>query len=253
MGKTILVIPDSHAHPDFSNERYTWLGHLISDTHPDYVLDIGDFYDFPSLSSYDRGKTSFEGRRYFKDVAAGHEAQDRINTVLKQKKKKLPKKFRTLGNHCHRIQRAIELDSILEGTIGLSDLESKEYGWEEIPFLVPLVIQDVRFQHYFTTGVKNLPVGGNHQAFTLLAKEHSSCVMGHTHTLDRAIQPAGGKFIQSAVVGCYVDYHMDWAGPSNGKWNRGIYIMKDVENGMWNDEWISIDKLKATYGDTRVN
>lgn len=248
MGKTILVIPDSHAHPDEPNERFTWLGKLIGDIKPDVVLDIGDFFDMPSLSSYDKGKTSFEGRRYFKDIASGLEAQDRIKTELVKRKKKLPKFIRTLGNHEHRITRAIELDSILEGTIGLSNLESKEYGWEEVPFLVPIEIEGVRFQHYFTSGVKNLPVGGRHPAYQLLITEHCSCVMGHSHLKDIAIQSAGNKFIQSAVVGCFVDYQMDWAGPSNGKWNRGIYIMKDVENGMWNDEWISISKLKETYG-----
>lgn len=247
MSKTILVVPDSHAHPDFSNVRYTWLAKLIIDVKPDFVVDIGDWFDMPSLSSYDKGKTSFEGRRYFKDIGAGVEAQDRVKTELSRRKKKLPKLFRILGNHEHRIQRAIDLDSILEGTIGLADLESKEYGWEELPFLTSLEINGVRFQHYFTTGVKNLPVGGSHQAFTLLSKEHTSCVMGHTHTLDRAIQPAGGRFIQSAVVGCYQDYDAPWAGPSNARWNRGIYIMKDVENGIWNDEWISINRLKEVY------
>lgn len=246
-GKLIVVVPDSHAHSDFSGERYTWLGKLIADLRPDYVLDIGDFFDMPSLSSYDRGKTSFEGRRYFKDITAGIEAQDRLRTEVVKKKRKLPKFIRTLGNHEHRIIRAIETDSILEGTIGLKDLESKEYGWEEFPFLQPVEIQGVRFQHYFTSGVKNLPLGGRHPAYQLLVTEHTSCVMGHSHLKDTAIQSAGNKFIQAAVVGCFVDYHMDWAGPSNSKWNRGIYIMKNVENGMWDDEWISINRLKEVY------
>lgn len=202
----------------------------------------------PSLSSYDKGKKSYEGRRYFKDVHAGLDAQERINDVLKKRKKKLPKKFRCLGNHEHRIERAIEADPILEGTIGLSDLESAEYGWEELPFLVPLELEDIRFQHYFTTGVMNRPIGGNHQAYTLLAKEHVSCVMGHTHTKDTCIQPAGRRFIQSAVVGCFQDYDSPWAGPANEKWNRGIYVMRNVENGQWDDEWISISRLKVEYG-----
>ncbi len=248
MSSKIVVLPDSHAHPDFSNERYTWFAKLLIDEKPDFVVDIGDFFDMPSLSSYDKGKKSFEGRRYFKDIDAGVEAQDRIKSELSKRKKKLPKFFRILGNHENRIHRACELDPILEGTIGFSDLESQLYGWEEIPFLEPLEIEGVRFQHYFTTGVKNLPVGGRHQAYTLLATEHTSCVMGHTHTLDRAIQAAGNRFIQAAVVGCFVDYQMEWAGPANSKWNRGVYIMNNVENGMWDDEWVSIGALKAEYG-----
>ena len=63
-GKTHLVIPDSHAHPDYSNERYDWLAELILDIKPDVVIDIGDWFDMPSLCSYDRGTKGFEGRRF---------------------------------------------------------------------------------------------------------------------------------------------------------------------------------------------
>lgn len=30
-GKVHLVIPDSHAHPDYNNNRADWLGELIAD------------------------------------------------------------------------------------------------------------------------------------------------------------------------------------------------------------------------------
>lgn len=248
MSKTIVVLPDSHAHPDFRNDRYTWFGKLLDDVRPDYCVDIGDFGDFPSLSSYDKGKKSYEGRRYKKDVEAVLDAQDKILQPLRASKRKLPKFFRTLGNHENRISRALEVDPILEGTIGLKDLQSKEYHWEEYPFLVPLQLEGIQLCHYFTTGVKNLPVGGAHQAAMLLAKEHTSCVMGHTHTRDSCIQHAGNKFIQSLVVGWYGDYRMNWAGPSNDKWNAGVYILRNVENGMFDEQWVSIESLQKVYG-----
>ena len=247
-GKTILVLPDSHAHPEYNNKRYEWLGHLANDIRAEIIVDIGDFFDMPSLSSYDKGKKSYEGRRYRKDIEAGLDANDRFLTIIRSRKQSLPRFVRCLGNHENRINRAIEQDPILEGTIGISDLQSKEFRWEEYPFLEPCEIEGVRFCHYFTTGVKNLPVGGNHQAYTLLVKEHTSCVMGHTHTRDSCIQHAGDKFIQSAVVGWFGDYRMDWAGPANEKWNAGVYIMRGVENGMWDEQWVSIKRLKELYG-----
>ena len=89
-----LVVPDSHAHPDYSNERYDWLAELILDIKPDVVIDIGDWFDMPSLCSYDRGTKGFEGRRYQKDIAAGIEAQDRMLTRLRKQKKKLPRSLK---------------------------------------------------------------------------------------------------------------------------------------------------------------
>lgn len=247
MGKTHLVIPDSHSNPAHNNDRYIWLGHLINDVKPDVVIDIGDWFDMASLSMYDKGKAAFEGRRYRHDINHGIDAQDKLRTVVRSQKRKLPRFVRTLGNHEYRIIRAVERDPILIGTIGLRDLQSAEYGWEEHPFLDPVEIDGVKYCHYFTTGVKNLPVGGNHQAYTLLVKEHASCVMGHTHTRDSCVQRAGAKFIQSLVVGCYQDYDAEWAGPANNKWNRGVYLLHDVEDGQFDEQWISLEKIRAEY------
>lgn len=246
-GETILVIPDSHSNPEYHNRRYRWLAYLINDLHPTHVIDIGDWFDMPSLSSYDKGKKSFEGRRYKKDIEAGVEAQQIVWDVTRQTKRKLPKFWRTLGNHENRIIRAVEVDPILEGTIGISDLQSTDYGWEEIPFLDILTVGGVRFSHYFTTGVMNRPVGGKHQAYSLLVEQHTSCVMGHTHVFDECIQHAGDRFIQAAVVGCYQDYDAAWAGPANARWNKGVYVMRNVENGTWDQEWISIKRLREAY------
>src|SRR5678815_49120 len=71
----ILVIPDVQAKPgnDFTFLRK--LGMYIVEKQPDIIVNIGDFADMPSLSSYDVGKKSFEGRRYVKDIEAAHEAQ----------------------------------------------------------------------------------------------------------------------------------------------------------------------------------
>jgi hypothetical protein len=135
---THLVIPDSHAVPGFSNRRYDWLGHLINDIKPDVVIDIGDWFDMPSLNSYDKSaKKAYEGRKYAKDVEVGVEAQDRLLTIIRRAKRKMPRFVRCLGNHEYRIIKAIESDPVLEGTIGLSDLQSKEYLWEELPFQQP--------------------------------------------------------------------------------------------------------------------
>ena len=54
MGKRHLIIGDSHAHPDFNNERFTWLGKLIHDSRPDVVVNIGDMADMASLCAHSK-------------------------------------------------------------------------------------------------------------------------------------------------------------------------------------------------------
>lgn len=245
MGKTHLVIPDSHAHADHHNRRYDYLGHLINDIKPDVVVDIGDWFDMPSLCSYDRGKKSFEGRRYSRDIAAGVEAQDRMLSIVKRQKKRLPRFVRTLGNHENRINKVVESDPILLGTIGIEDLQSKEYGFEEYPFLQSVKIDGVNYAHYFTSGVMNRPVPNARQ---LLQKKMQSCTMGHSHLFDHVVEPdVEGNKINACIVGVFQDYDADYAGPANRLWSRGVVVKRGVENGQYDLEWISLKRLKEAY------
>ena len=88
---THLVIPDQHAHPDYNNDRFEWLGKLIVDLKPDTVINLGDMADMPSLCTYDKGTKGFEGRRYKKDIEAALDAQERMFTPIQKAKKKKPR------------------------------------------------------------------------------------------------------------------------------------------------------------------
>ena len=247
-----LICPDSHAHPDHRNDRYTWLGHLINDIKPDVVVDIGDWFDMPSLCSYDKGLKSFEGRRYKRDIEAGLDAQERMFSVIRRQKKKLPRFVRTLGNHEQRIVRAVERDPILEGTIGLADLQSREYGWEEYPFLTPALIDGITYQHYFVSGIMGRPIGGERHAQSLIVKQMASCTQGHSHLFDYCIRSdVRGRKVHGCVVGVYQDYDADFAGPANRMWNPGIVVKRGVENGSYDLEHISLKRIKEAYRNER--
>lgn len=247
---THLIIPDSHAHPDFSNERYDWLAELILDVKPDVVVDIGDWFDMPSLCSYDKGTKGFEGRRYEKDIEAGVEAQDRIQRRLRQAKKKMPRMVRTLGNHENRINKAVYHQAILEGVISTKDLMSKEYGWEEHPFMQPVDIDGIDYAHYFPSGVMGKPIGGMHTGHSLLVKRHKSSTMGHLHLHDHKIDLRGDTHIHGLSCGVYIDYHLDYAGESNKLYRPQICIKRNVCNGDYDLETISIGRLRDEYGRT---
>ena len=74
--KRILVVGDCQVKPGEDQTHLLHIGRYLVDKRPDIVVCIGDFYDFPSLSSYDRGKKSFEGRRLKDDIEAGNAAMD---------------------------------------------------------------------------------------------------------------------------------------------------------------------------------
>jgi hypothetical protein len=224
------------------------LGMLIHDLKPDTVIDIGDWWDMPSLCSYDRGKKSFEGRSYKRDIEAGLDAQDRMMHEIKKYKKKLPRFVRTLGNHENRVNRAVELDRVLDGTIGTDDFMSKEYGFEEYPFLEAVDIDGIDYSHYFVTGVSGRPIGGEHPAYSLLTKRFKSSTCGHVHTFDYCIRTGGRDKLHGAVVGVYQDYHADYAGPANDIWNPGIVVKRGVENGAYDIEHISLKRIEEAYG-----
>lgn len=242
----ILVLPDSHAHPDFANDRFSWFGELAAELKPDVIVDIGDIADMPSLCSYDKGTRGFEGRRYTRDIAAAIDAQERINAPLKRQKKKVPHRVRTLGNHEARINKAVSKDAVLEGVISTNDLQSKEHGWEEHAFLDVVEIAGVHFSHYFTTGVMGRPVGSARQ---MVMQQGASCVMGHTHTFDYHVLGAvDGNHRHGLVCGVYQDYDADFAGPANKLWRKGVAMLRGVENGNYDVEWISLDRIKKAYG-----
>ena len=137
---THLVIGDPHCTPKASNDRFLWAGKFAYDLRPDTIVCMGDFASMDSLSSYDKGKKSFEGRRYKKDVEHVHDALEQFNKGLNGRR---PRKIMLLGNHEDRINRTVDEIPELEGTISTDDFNFKKYGWEVHEYQIPVVVDGV--------------------------------------------------------------------------------------------------------------
>jgi len=253
MSKTHLIVPDPHAHPDFHNDRADWLGALIKDIKPDVVINIGDAADVPSLSSYDKGTRAFMGRNYRADIDAHLDFQERMWGPVRRSKKKKPYSVVFEGNHEHRIKRALNLSPELEGAIGFNDLDFNQYYNDVIEYNGQTpgihVVDGVHYAHYFVSGVMGRAIGGEHPAYSLLTKEFVSCTCGHVHTADYAIRTTvGGKKINGLVAGVYQDYWSDWAGEVNRLWWRGLVVKRNVEDGHYDPQFISMEALEKEYG-----
>lgn len=250
-----LVIPDVQAKDGNDFTFLTNIGKYICEKKPDVVVCIGDFADLPSLSSYDVGKKAFEGRRYRTDITATHRAMEALLGPLREyneqasknhKARYQPRLVLTLGNHENRINRAVNDDSKLEGTIGIDDLRYEYYGWEVYPFLDVVVIDGIAYSHYFTTGLMGRPCT---TASAQLSKKHQSCIAGHQQGLQIATaHRADGRRLTSVIAGsCYL-HNEDYMSQQGNNHFRGFLVLHDVNDGEFDLMSVSLKYLEKKYG-----
>jgi hypothetical protein len=250
-----LVIPDTQIRPGDDLSYLTTIGNYLVEKKPERIICLGDFADMPSLSSYDVGKKSFEGRRYTSDIQAAQEGMETLLAPLQDYNRRMRKsKHQTyvpiltllLGNHENRINRAVNDDAKLEGLLSTTDLGYEKHGWEVHNFL-DVVIQDgVAYSHYFVTGVAGRAAS---TAAAQLRKTNMSCVAGHQQGLQIATGGrADGARLTSIIAGSCYEHDEDYLGPQGNKHWRGILMLHDVHDGEFDLEPVSLKHLKNKYG-----
>lgn len=249
-----LILPDIQAKPGVDFTYLNKIGHYIVEKKPDKLICIGDFADMASLSSYDVGKKSFEGRRYKNDIEAAHEAMEALLSPLweynhrakKNKEKQYhPEMVLTLGNHEHRINRAVNNDPKLDGVLSVDDLGYEGYGWEVIPFLDVKVIDGVAYSHYFVTGLMGRPCT---TASAQLSKKHQSCIAGHQQGLQIATaHKADGTRLTSVIAGSCYEHEETYLGAQGNNHWRGFLVCHDVKDGAFDLMSVSLDYLNKKY------
>ena len=203
-----FVIPDTQVRAGDNLDYLEAIGNYIVKKQPDVIVHLGDHADMPSLSSYDIGKKSFEGRRYVLDVEAAKEGMRRLweplsvyNTRQKKNKERQyhPRKIFCIGNHENRINRAVENDAKLDGVLSVDDLGYQEFGWETHDFLDVVIVDGIAYSHYFVTGVAGRPAS---TAMAQLRKTNMSSISGHQQGLQIATgSRADGVRLQSVIAG----------------------------------------------------
>jgi hypothetical protein len=249
---THLIIPDVQSKEGNDFTYLKCLGNFIVQKKPDVIVCIGDFADMESLSSYDKGLKSFEGRSYQKDIWAAREAMDALLTPLfqlqeRQRKNKdklyKPRMVLTLGNHENRINRVIDEDRKLEGLISVDDLPYQD--WEVHSFLDVVVIDGVAYSHYFTSGLMGRPITS---AQAIITKKHMSCFAGHQQGKQIAFgMRADGKQMTAIICGSFYEHNEDYLGAQGNHHYRGFYVLHDVNDGAFDEMAVSIKFLKERY------
>lgn len=244
--QTIIVVADTQAKPTESLEYMLWIGAYIAETKPDVVVHIGDHYDMPSLSSYDKGKASSEGRRFVDDLEAGNKGLELLNLSMHKDIKYKPRKVFCKGNHEHRIDRYVEDNPELKGTIGTEFLPLEKYGWEVYDFLQPVEIGGIYFVHYLANPFSGKPYGGN--AMNILKTVGRSFVVGHKQTLDSAIRPTiDGKLQLGIINGACYPFNEKYKGFQGNNHFRGITVLTEVEDGFGCPSFVSLSQMRDLY------
>lgn len=246
-----LFIPDTQVKQGVPLEHLTAVGNYIVEKKPNVIIQIGDFADMPSLSSYDEGKRSFEGRRYKLDIESAHEGMDTLLRPLREynerrRRQKMriysPRMVLTLGNHENRINRATNNDARLDGTIGIQDLEYEKFGWEVYPFLHPVEIDGITYCHYAKQDNTNHPIT---RAHLIASKRFCSWSVGHRQTIDYFVSPTlvRGYRVQCMIAGAYYMHDEEYQYEQGNQHWRGCVLKNEVVGGQYDPAFLSLDYM----------
>lgn len=245
-----LLIPDTQAKPGEDLSHMDWASAAIADYKPNLVVHLGDNWDMPSLSSHSApGSLEMEGTRYRADIDAGNEAMERLVRKWRGKLRNYrPECMILTGNHEQRIERAVAKDPKLEGVIGYDDFEL--FGFRRYEFLEVVIKDGIAYSHFFQNINSARAIGGNID--NRLNRVGMSFCQGHEQTFlyGQRTFPTG-RIHHGLVAGAYYQHDEGYKGrQGNGHW-RGIVVLNDVRDGMYDVMPLSIDYLRRKYGTKR--
>lgn len=256
MTKTAVVWTCAHADPNTSNERFSWLGDLIEDIKPDYVVDLGDGADIRSLNTYDtRYPQSIVAQNYEKDIESYNDSMSRLWDRYKLSKRKRPFRIGFEGNHENRIKKALAHDPRLEGQkygISFGHLQTDHWfdEYHEYTNSAPALVDydGVVYGHYVASGNFGSALSTKHHGYSLTEKLACSVTVGHSHKFSYHYKgDAKPQPIHGLVAGCFKGKDEAWAGQANSEWRKGVCIKREISNGNYDLTWVSMKALEKEY------
>jgi hypothetical protein len=243
---THIVIPDTQVRPGSPIDHLGWIGEYIVeefDGTPTEIIHLGDHWEMDSLSHQDKGRKSMEGRRYPADVEAGNHALAILSAPIQRRRRWHPGLHLIRGNHEERINTAIENNPQLSGSMSDSDLQSP--GWTVYPFLEVADIDGIGYSHYFQTPMTDRPYSSSIDS--RLSSIGHSFTHGHQQTLLFGTRYVRGQQQNGLVCGTCYTHSIEYLGPQSNAYWRGIIVCRNVVDGGYDPQFVSLDALCRRY------
>lgn len=248
--KNIVFVGDPHAHPDFDNLRWRAVANFCIDNNIDYLVNMGDHQDFPSLSGWDRGSRSIEGRRIQYDIEAGQDAMDQFQGVIDDYNRGRKRKFQIekhmiRGNHPQRYAKYIEFNPALSATLSMNDLGEEERGWKVTNFRDTLELEGFYLTHYFANPGTGKPIGAVHMGEAIFRRFGVAGLQGHNHLLSVSYATRGdGQKLFCGSLGHFSHQNdrPEYARATAHTWWNGIVSVFDTDGKGFASEFRFIEQ-----------
>jgi hypothetical protein len=247
-----IWVPDPQVKPGVPTNHLEACANYIVHKKPDVIIVAGDWWDMPSLSSYEeKGSKYFHDKSYGADIQAGNDAMrlfrapidKEIARISNNKKRKYDPRFVFLkGNHEDRVRRALHDSPMLAGAISEDHFDLA--GWEVHPYLQPVDIDGILYCHLFQNP-QSLTRGGLSGSMTnRLNKIKQSFTQGHQQILDWGQQyTASGRRIIGLVAGAFYQHEEGYMGPQGTNYWRGVVYKHEVNQGEYDVMPVSLNYL----------
>ncbi len=244
-----VVVGDLHFHPGYDNKRAGVIGEFAAEElqsagDEGYLILMGDVGDCVAFNDHG-SKLELEGSRWKADCEVTRDGLESIMAPFYRRKRKLPHRIVTLGNHENRVNRWLAQEPRFEGMMSVEDLGFKEAGFTAFPYGQMVNVGGVNFVHHLgtqtgraaqitspTNGIKSIGV---------------STVVGHSHKASYTPVPYRDRYIHGIDTGCAIHKDMGfdegWSHQTAHLYRRCIWVLDNIHDGDFDFRQVRLDTL----------
>lgn len=223
-----IILPDMQI-PYHDEKSLAAVENYIAAHRWDGWLQIGDFLDFDTISSFNYGKPRITANRYLnEDIEMANEILDWHQNLVRSNNKQA--KFVLLeGNHEERVERWLDANPQFEGILSVPKmLRLKERGITWVPSWSlgeTYSIGKAVFSHGLYTN--------KYHAEKMVNAWGQSIFYGHTHDMQCVPKAFKRKddLIVGQSIGCLCEYEQTWMKGKPTNWQQGFMVLHVMPNG----------------------
>lgn len=254
-GPRHFFVPDTQVRPDSNTDHIEAAGNYVLAKRPNVIVIAGDWWDMPSLSSYDSAaRKAKDSISVEADIEAGNAAMRRFCKPWESIPDYTPRCEFLEGNHdgstfgTRRFRYADEHPECRD-TI---DTSRFHYGpFKRHDFLEIVRIDGIAVSHYYaldSNGRVTNSKRGQASARAQVKNVGVSALAGHKQGLDVAIcEGPSGRRIGIIAGSFHPGAYQEYLSPQGNSMWHGIIVCHDVHGGAFDPMFVSADFLLRRY------